>query len=322
MLIIVNIPAFNEAKKIGSVIRSIPRELPGGIKIKVQVSDDGSTDETYEVAKEAGAEFVYKFPHRGLGLTFRSGVEKALENGVDVMVNIDADGQFSKDDIPRLVGPVVSGDFDMVVGSRFSKDKTYNPEGIPFIKSFLNQLAARMVSLFWGQKIDDLTCGFRAYSREVLLRLNLNHPFTYTQETILDALSKNFRIVWIPVRVTYFAKRKSRMAGNVWKFVYESFRIIVKVLRDTKPLKFFGIPAFFLIFTSTLIFIIFLIDYIQTLKVTPYRTWLIFASILLILGIQLLIFALIADMIRSQRQVSEENLYLIRKEKYDKKKKE
>ncbi len=320
MLIIVNIPAYNEAKKIGTVIRSIPRELPGGIKVKVQVSDDGSDDNTYEVAKEASAEYVYKFPHRGLGLTFRSGVEKALESGADIMVNIDADGQFSKEDIPKLVVPVISGKADMVVGSRFSKDKEFNPEGIPFIKSFLNQFAAKMVGLFWGQKIDDLTCGFRAYSREVLMRLNLNHPFTYTQETILDALSKNFRIIWIPVRVTYFAKRKSRMAGNVWQFVFKSTRIIVKVLRDTKPLKFFGIPALFLIFISFLIYGIFLIDYIQTLKVTPYRTWLIFASVLLILGIQLLIFALIADMIRSQRQVSEENLYLIRKEKYDGKK--
>lgn len=321
MLVIVHIPAFNEEKKIGSVIRSIPRELPGGIKIKVQVSDDGSSDETSKVSKEAGAEFVYKFSHRGLGLTFRSGVEKALENGADIMVNIDADGQFSNKDIPRLIAPVIAGEADMVVGSRFSADKEYNPEGIPFVKSFLNQFAARLVGLFWGQKIDDLTCGFRAYSREVLMRLNLNHPFTYTQETILDALSKNFHIIWLPVRVTYFAKRKSRMAGNVWKFVFESSRIIIKVLRDTKPLKFFGIPAIFLISVAALIFGVFFIDYINTLKVTPYRTWLIFASILLILGIQLLIFALIADMIRSQRQVSEENLYLIRKEKYEKKEK-
>ena len=318
MLVIVNIPAFNEAKKIGSVIRSIPRELPGGIKIKVQVSDDGSEDETVKVSREAGAEFVYSFPHRGLGITFRSGVEKALENGADIMVNIDADGQFASSDIPRLLAPVVSGKADMVVGSRFSREKGLTPQNMPFAKNFLNQLAARMVGLFWGQKIDDLTCGFRSYSREVLLRLNLNHPFTYTQETILDALSKNFRIVWLPVKVTYFNKRKSRIASSIWHFVFESTRIIVKVLRDTKPLKFFGLPAIFLMGISFVIFVAFLFYYLQTFKVTPFRTWLIFASVLLILGIQLLIFALVADMIKTQRQISEENLYMARKEKYKK----
>lgn len=319
MLIIVNIPAYNEAKKIGSVIKAIPRELEGGIKVKVQVSDDGSEDDTVKVSQEAGAEYVFGFPHRGLGLTFRSGVEKALENGADIMVNIDADGQFSPNDISRLVEPVVQKKADMVVASRFSKSKEHAPENMPWVKSVFNQIAAKIVGIFWGQKIDDLTCGFRAYSRDVLLKLNLNHPFTYTQETIIDALSKNFRVIWLPVRVIYFEKRKSRMTGSIGKFIFRSTRIIVSMLRDTKPLKFFGLPALFLIGLSLVTFIIFLYFYFQDFKITPYRNWLAFGSILLILGIQLLIFALIADMIRTQRQISEENLYLIRKEKYAKK---
>lgn len=319
MLIIVNIPAYNESKKIGSVIKAIPRVLGKHI-IKVQVADDGSEDNTSEVSKEAGAEYVYHLPHRGLGLTFRSGVEKALENGADIMVNIDADGQFSPDDIPRLVEPVLTKKADMVVASRFSNSKDHAPQNMPWVKSVFNQLGAKFVGLFWGQKIDDLTCGFRAYSREVLLKLNLNHPFTYTQETIIDALSKNFRVIWLPVRVIYFEKRKSRMTGSIGKFIFRSTRIIVSMLRDTKPLKFFGIPALILISLSLVTFVVFLYFYLQDLKITPYRNWLGFASILLILGIQLLIFALIADMIRSQRQISEENLYLIRKERYAKKK--
>jgi len=319
MLIIVNIPAYNEAKKIGSVIRAIPRDFKEGVKVKVQVADDGSEDDTVKVSKEAGADFIYQLPHRGLGLTFRSGVEKALQNGADIMVNIDADGQFSPDDIPRMVEPVLRKQANMVVASRFSKSKDHAPENMPWVKSIFNRMAASIVSVFWGQKIDDLTCGFRAYDREVLLRLNLNHPFTYTQETIIDALSKNFRVVWLPARVTYFEKRRSRMTGSVSKFIFRSTRIIVSMLRDTKPLKFFGIPALILIFLSVATFLIFLYYYFQDFKITPYRNWLAFGSILLVFGIQLLIFALIADMIRTQRQISEENLYLIRKGKFAKK---
>lgn len=319
MLIIVNIPAYNEAKKIGSVIRSIPRDFAKGVEVKVQVSDDGSEDDTIKVAREAGADYIYSFPHRGLGLTFRSGVEKALEKGVDIMVNIDADGQFATADISSLVTPIIQKKADMVVASRFSGDKEKNPISMPWIKRALNVVAAKTVSLFWGQKIDDLTCGFRSYSREVLLRLNLNHPFTYTQETIIDALSKNFKILWIPAKVTYFEKRKSKMTGNLGRFVFQSTRIIVSMLRDTKPLKFFGIPALLLIGMSLVTFIVFLGYYFQDFKITPYRNWVYFGSVLLILGIQLLIFALIADMIRTQRQISEENLYLARKKRYGKK---
>lgn len=325
MLIIVNIPAYNEAKKIGSVIKAIPREYRGA-KMKVQVVDDGSEDETYKVSKEAGAELVYrlpyrdKFPHyRGLGLVFRSAVEKALENGADIMINIDADGQFSPQDIPRLLDPIFDGKADMTVASRFSNVEGADPVSMPWGKKVLNIMAANIVGFFWNQKIDDLTCGFRAYSREVLLRLNLNHFFTYTQETIIDALSKSFKVLWIPVRVIYFEKRKSRMTGKLGRFIYQSTRIIVSMLMDTKPLKFFGLPALFLLSIGGVLFLVFLFFYFQEFKISPYRNWLIISGVTMIMGIQLMVFALIADMIRSQRQISEENLYYARKEKYTKK---
>lgn len=326
MLIIVNIPAYNEAKKIGSVIKAIPRNYKGA-EIRVQVVDDGSDDDTYKVAKDAGADFVYRLPYRdkfpgyrGLGMVFRSAVEKVLENGADIMVNIDADGQFSPADIPRLLEPLVGGKADMTVASRFSSQEEHNPVSMPWGKRILNVLAAKIVSFFWNQKIDDLTCGFRAYNREVLLRLNLNHFFTYTQETIIDALSKNFKVLWVPVKVTYFEKRKSRMTGKLGRFIYQSARIIIGMLMDTKPLKFFGVPALFLITVALFLFAVFLYYYFQEFKISPYRNWLIVGSVLIILGIQLMVFALVADMIRSQRQISEENLYLARKKRYDKKK--
>jgi len=325
MLIIVNIPAYNEAKKIGSVIKAIPRSYKGA-DIKVQVVDDGSADDTIKIAKEAGAELVYRFPYRdkfpnyrGLGLVFREAVEKALENGADIMVNIDADGQFSPADIPRLLEPIFSGKADMTVASRFSNQKDHDPVSMPWGKKVLNVLAAKVVSAFWNQKIDDLTCGFRAYNREVLLRLNLNHFFTYTQETIIDAMSKNFKILWVPVKVVYFEKRKSRMTGKLGRFIYQSTRIIVSMLLNTKPLKFFGAPALVLIFFALVTYVVFLINYFQDFKITPYRNWLNFGSVLLVLGIQLLVFALVADMIRSHRRLTEDNLYLERKRKFAKK---
>ena len=316
MRLIVNIPAYNEEKTISEVIRKIPRQIEGINEVKVQVVDDGSSDKTVEVSKSAGADFVISHARNmGVGAAFKTAIESALGNGADILVNIDADGQFPASDIPKFTELIVAGNADMVVASRFGIKSAKN---MPWIKSFLNRLAADIIGKFLRYPIDDLTCGFRTLNRETMLRLNLAYRFTYTQETIIDAISKNLIVKWIPVEVTYFNDRKSKVVKSVTKFVYQSFLIIIRTVRDARPMVFFGIPGVVLITTAGAIGIAFLGYYFSHFKVSPFRTWLALAVILLLIGIQLLVFALIADMIRSNRKLTEEQMYFLKKEKYKK----
>lgn len=314
MRLIVNLPAFNEEEKIASTIKRVPRTIEGIDEVFVQVIDDGSKDNTFRVAKEAGAEFVYSNGvNRGIGKTFRHAVERALENGADIMVNIDADGQFDPEDIKKLIQPLLKHEADMVSADRFDHLAAKN---IPFLKDLLNRLAAKVIGSFMNVNIKDLTCGFRAYNKETLLRLNLPGDFTYTQEVIIDALGKNLKIVWLPVMVTYFEGRKSRVVKTIWSYVNNSFRIIIRAIRDVRPMKFFGIPGLFLMTLGIVLFLVFLFFYFQDLKISPYRNYLWFASGFFFIGLQFFVFALIADMIRSSRRLTEDLMYQIKKDKY------
>lgn len=316
MKLVVNIPAWNEEEKIGSTIKRIPRQIEGVDEVFIQVTSDGSIDKTLEKSRGAGTDSTYeRGVHRGIGVTFRDGVEQALKNGADIMVNLDADGQFDPEDIRKLIQPILDGTADMVSADRFS-EKT--ARDIPWVKSFLNRVAAWLIGRFMNTKIYDLTCGFRAYSREALLRLNLPGDFTYTQEVIIDLLGKHLKIEWIPVAVKYFPERKSRVVLSVYHYVNTSFKIILKAIRDVRPMKFFGIPGLFLIFLSLVSFGIFLYNYFPDFRITPYRNYLIFGSALFLVGLQFLVFALIADMIKSNRKLTEDQMYLFKKEKYKK----
>jgi len=316
MKLIINIPAFNEEKVIGKTIKGLPRTISGIKEVCIQVIDDGSKDQTAQVSRKAGADFVYSHStNRGIGKTFRTAVEHALENGADLFVNIDADGQFDSNDIPALLQPIFDGKADMVIADRFGGKDAKN---IPWIKDKLNRLAARIVGGFLKTNIKDLTCGYRALNKETMLRLNLPGDFTYTQETIIDALGKNLKVAWIPVTVTYFADRKSRVVRTISQFVSSSSSIIIKAIRDVRPLKFFGIPGFILIAIALILFVTFLTFYFQEFKITPYRNWLLASFILFITGLQFTVFAFIADMIKNSRRLTEDLMYQIKKDKYKK----
>jgi glycosyltransferase involved in cell wall biosynthesis len=327
MRLIVSIPAYNEEDKICETITGIRESFAsefytsGKGKIitekMIQVVDDGSTDKTCEKACSSQADIVVSYkPNRKLAYSFKRAVESALENGADFMVNIDADGQFDPQDIPKLLTPILDGKSDMVIANRFGKHKA---KDMPFIRNYLNRFAANMVGFFLNYKTDDLTCGFRAHSRETLLRLNLtNLDFTYTQETIIDAIGKNLKLTWVPVTVTYFADRDPKITKSIWKFVNNGFKIILKAVRDVRPLKFFGFPGFFLIAVSLVVFLIFLYHYLLTFQITAYRNYILLSFFLFVVGFQFLVFALIADMIKTNRKLTEEQMYFLKKEKYKK----
>jgi len=316
MKLIVNLPAFNEAEKIEQTIKRIPSRIEGVDEVFIQVIDDGSCDGTAKIASQAGAHFVYSHQvNRGIGITFRTAVEKALINGADIMVNIDADGQFNPDDIKNIIAPILAGKSDMVSADRFGDHKAQN---MPASKYYLNRLAAYIIGKFMNYPIKDLTCGFRGYNKETLLRLNLPGQFTYTQEVIIDAIGKNLKVLWVPVVVTYFAERKSRVVKSIYKYINNSARIILKAVRDVRPMKFFGIPALVLVLISLGLFVYFGSLYLQDFKITPYRNYLLLAITTLLIGLQFLVFALMADMIKSNRKLTEDQLYMMKKEKYSK----
>lgn len=324
MKLIINIPAYNEEKDLGKTITRIKESLSNdfysneGASISeklIQVVDDGSSDNTAEVAKNSGADIVISYkPNRRLAYSFKQAVESSLKNGADFMVNIDADGQFDPNDIPKLLLPVLKGEADMVIANRFGSHKAKN---IPWIREKLNKFAASVISFFLNYKTNDLTCGFRAHSREAMLRLNLtNIHFTYTQETIIDAVGKNLKLKWVPITVTYFDNREAKITKSIFKFVSNSGKIILKAIRDVRPLKFFGWPGIFLLAIGLIGFSIFLFHYFQGFKISPYLNYIIFSAISMLLGIQLIVFALIADMIKSARQLTEELFYQWKKDKY------
>ncbi len=314
MKLIVNMPAYNEEARIAETIHRIPKSLPGIDEVLVQVIDDGSTDRTVEEARKGGAHIVISHDgNRGLGMMFRTARESALEHGADILVNIDADGQFDPNDIQKMIHPLLTHKADMVIADRFSESSA---ENIPFLKDKLNRLGSWLVGRSLGEPEADLTCGFRAHNRETLLRLNDPTGFTYTQETIIDAIGKNLKLTWVPVSVTYFENRKSRVVKTIWNYVNNSARIIVKAFRDIRPMKFFATPGVVLIFLAAILLAIFLSLYFPDMKVIPYRNYLFASAILFLIGLQLVIFGLIADMVKGARMLSEEVLYRMRVEKY------
>lgn len=310
MKVVVSIPAYNEERTIGQVIRAIPRNCAD--QVEVVIVDDGSNDNTVKIAKEAGAnEIIGHKTNLKLGKTFKDGIDKALEMGADIIVNIDADGQFNPNDISKLLQPIIDGEADMVTCSRF-KDPALIPQ-MPKIKIFGNKLFAKILNIFLKRNYHDTQCGFRAYSKEAALNLVLFGRHTYTQEVFIDLVKKGFRIVEVPCKVKGQREGKSRVVKNVFSYGIKAIIIILRGARDYEPFKFFGFPGFILLGLGTLSGLILLIRWIITSRVNPYLI-IAYADILLIIvGILLIILGLLADMLDRNRQLQEEILYRMKK---------
>lgn len=238
---VVIIPALNEEKTIERVINAVPKSLfDGHIVLEIVVINDGSTDRTAQKAEEHGAYVIHHRIPQGVGASFSAGVKEALVRKADYAVNIDADGQMNPEDIEKLLKPLVEGNADMVTASRF-KDRELIPQ-MPKMKRWGNRKVAQIVSLIVGRKYYDVSCGFRAYNRETLLRLNLRGKFTYTQETFINlANNSHIRIEEVPVKIR--GEREygtSRVAKNVFKYGIRSGLIILSAFKDYHPIHFFG----------------------------------------------------------------------------------
>jgi glycosyltransferase involved in cell wall biosynthesis len=221
------------------VVAAIPRVVDGFDRVHVVVLDDGSRDNTAAIAAAAGAEVLRHDTNRGLGATFREAVEYALRRRSACLVNIDGDGQFDPADIPKIVAPIVAGQAEMATASRFL-DATLVPT-MPAIKRWGNRAVARVVRLLSGSRFADVSCGFRAFSREALLRMTLFGTFTYTQETFLDLLFKGLPIVEVPVRVRGVREfGSSRIASNIPRYAVRSLQIMLRAFLARRPMLAFG----------------------------------------------------------------------------------
>lgn len=313
--LVVTIPAFNEAATVGQVIEAIPRSIEGVGRVDVVVINDGSTDNTAKAAAAAGAKVVSFTSNRGLGAAFGQGLRTALGLGADVIVNIDADGQFNPEDIPKLIGPIIEGKADMVTASRFA-DPALVPK-MPWIKKWGNRRVANIVNNLAGQQLRDVSCGFRAYSRDAALRATLLGGHTYTHEVILDLAFRGLRIIEVPVKVAGVRKvGKSKIAGNLWKYGWHSLMIMLRAFRDYRPMRVFGGISLLFLVLALLCGGFVLCHYIRTGAFSPYIFVAFIAGGFGFIALICYITALLAGMIDRLRVLQDEQLFLLRKQEY------
>lgn len=311
MKLVIVIPAFNEEDTIGQVIQSIPKQFIGISNVLIVVINDGSTDQTKELAESAGALVVSHSRNQGVGRAFHTGLKSALELNADIMINMDADGQFSPTDIPKLINPILEGKAGLVVGDRFSNEDgtLQKPQHMSSVKFWGNKEMSKLISALTGQKFSDVSCGFRAYSKEALLRMNLTGNFTYTQESFLDLASKGIEIRTIPVNIKYFPERKSKVARNLFHYAYQTLKIIIRSYRDYRPLKFFSILGLVVFFFGFIFGMITLIHYLVAGAFTPYKFVGYLSVYLVSLALLFWIIGLFADMFVRTRNIQEQILY-------------
>lgn len=309
--LVVMIPCLDEEQTVGRVIDRVPRAVPGVGEIAVLVIDDGSTDATRERALAAGARVLSHRENLGLGRAFRSGIAEALRLGADWIVNVDGDGQFDPADIPRLLEPILDGRAQMVTASRFL-DPALVPR-MPRIKRWGNRQVARIVRLLTGLRFHDVSCGFRAFSREALLRMNLFGTFTYTQETFLDAVFKGMAILEVPVEVRGTREfGRSRIASNLVRYAARSLQIMLRAFISYRPFSFFATLAsgFFAVGLGLLGFL--LVHYLRNGAFTPHIWAGFVGGSFAFLGILTLVVAVLGDMLVRLRMSQEETLYLLK----------
>lgn len=303
--LVIQIPAYNEESVIASTLRGLPRAIPGVGSIEVIVVDDGSTDRTAEIAEAEGARVVRLKQHQGLARAFKAGLEAALCQGADIIVNTDADNQYDSADIASLIAPLLAGEADIVVGDRGVRTSVhFSP-----VKRWLQHVGSQVVSHAAGIQIPDATSGFRAFSRDAALKLNVLSDHTYTLETLIQAGARGMRVVYVPVR-TNPPVRPSRLIRSIPSFVALSTVSIIRFYAMYRPLRMFTVIGSILIAAGALLGLQFVF---VTSQHTGGMQVLVLAAILTIIGFQTVIAGLIADLIQMNRRLLEEIVLRLRR---------
>lgn len=310
MKLIVQIPCLNEAETLPATLATIPRAIPGIDEIEILVIDDGSTDDTVEVARRHGVHHVVRHVgNKGLADAFQSGLDACLRLGADIIVNTDGDNQYPQQEIPRLIAPILAHRADIVIGDR----QTDTIEHFSPTKKALQKFGSWVVRKGSGTAVPDAPSGFRAYSREAALRLNVVTRHSYTLETIIQAGKKNLVIATVPV-TTNRVTRPSRLMRGTYDYIKKQGATIVRIYALYEPLKFF-----FLTGAAIFLFGAFFLARFLAFGISEGR-WpighqqsLIFGGTLITIGVLIGLIGLLADLIASSRRLLEDTLYRVKK---------
>jgi glycosyltransferase involved in cell wall biosynthesis len=305
--LIIQVPCFNEAETLPQTLADLPRSVPGVDVIEILVIDDGSRDGTADVARAHGAHHLVRFRrNKGLAAAFTAGIDACLRHGADYIVNTDADNQYSGSEIPRLLGPLLRGEADIVIGDRNIKALAEMSAS----RKLLQRLGSWVVRQVSNTNVPDTTSGFRAYTREAALRMSLVSEFSYTLESLIQAGKRRMAIAHVETR-TNPRTRPSRLFNSVLTYLKHSGATIVRIYASYEPLKVFSYIGLLVFGVGFVISIRFLYYYFTGSGVGHLQS-LILSAVLMIVGFQVLLIGLVADLIGGSRKLLEDVLYRVR----------
>jgi len=311
--LIIQIPCYNEEATLALTLADLPRSLPGVDLIEYLVVDDGSADHTVQVARELGVHHIVRHRrNRGLAAAFTTGLDAALAAGADIIVNTDADNQYCGQDIGRLVAPILAGQADIVVGDRgVAAQEHFSP-----IKRALQRLGSAVVQRAAGIPIPDATSGFRAFTRDAALHLTVLSDYTYTLETLIQAGARKMAVVFVPIR-TNPQTRRSRLIRNLPSFISLSAVTILRFYVMYRPLRVFLTVGGILLLLALIPGLRFIFLFSGSGGAAGHIQSLILAAILAIVGFQVCLIGLVADLVRMNRKMLEETVYRMRRAELD-----
>jgi len=310
--LIIQIPCYNEAETLEIALNDLPKHIDGIDKIEYLIINDGSKDDTVEVARKWGVNYIVNFKqNKGLAKGFMAGIDACLRNGADIIVNTDADNQYCGEDIEKIVRPILNGESDIVIGERpIDTTAHFSP-----LKKKLQHFGSWVVRVASNSDIPDAPSGFRAFSREAAMRINVTNEYTYTLETIVQAGRERIPMTSVPIR-TNGELRPSRLFHSMMGYVKKSMLTIIRAFMMYKPLKFFtilGIIPFLIGVGIGVRYLVFLTNGVQGGHVQS----LILGSILILMGFMTIVIGLQADIIAANRKLLEDIQYRVRKMETD-----
>ena len=308
MKLIIQIPCFNEAEILPKTLSQLPKEIPGIDQVEILVVDDGSKDDTADVAREQGADHIVHLPrHYGLAQAYARGLDACLRLGADIVVNTDADNQYPAEYIEKLVRPILEGKAEMVIGDRGVR----SVEHFPIHKRLLQALGSRVVSATAGFTIPDATSGFRAITRQVAMETMVLSNYSYTLETLIQAGAKRVRVDFVPIK-TNPPERPSRLFQSIRNYLVNSSVTIMRSFTMYRALRIFTVISLIMLLIGTAIGGRFVYFYITGEGGGMVQS-LILAAVFLIVGFITFLIGLIADLVSFNRKILEEVLVRLRR---------